>query len=141
MEVVWLSLVVVFIIIEAITINLVTIWFAAASLCSLFVSYFTDNLFIQLLVFSLVSIFTLIFTKPILDKIFKTDKKEKTNADAVIGKTGIVTDEITDLTNGRVKVSSKSWMATSDENLSKGTKVEVLDIIGAKLVVKKKEEK
>ena len=141
MEVVWLSLVVVFIIIEAITTNLVTIWFAAASLCSLFVSYFTNNLFIQLLVFSLVSIFTLIFTKPILYKIFKTDKKEKTNADAVIGKTGIVTDEITDLTNGRVKVSSKSWMATSNENLSKGTKVEVLDIIGAKLVVKKKEEK
>ena len=65
MEVVWLSLVVVFIIIEAITTNLVTIWFAAASLCSLFVSYFTDNLFIQLLVFSLVSIFTLIFTFPI----------------------------------------------------------------------------
>ena len=53
MEVVWLSLVVVFIIIEAITTNLVTIWFAAASLCSLFVSYFTNNLFIQLLVYQI----------------------------------------------------------------------------------------
>lgn len=141
MEVIWLSLVIVFIIFEAITTNLVTIWFAVASLCSLIVSYFTDNLFIQLLVFSFVSLFTLIFTKPILDKVFKTDKKERTNADMVIGKTGIVIDDITDLTNGRVKVNYKNWMATSKENLSKGTIVEVLDIKGAKLVVKKKEEK
>lgn len=135
---VWLILIVSFLIIEALSLNLVTIWFAFGSLCAFICSYFTDNMLIQIVIFVVTTVISLIFTKPLFDKYIKKNI-EKTNFDMIIGKVGIVTKDITPNENGRVKVSGKSWMASSKEKINEGAEVEILKIEGAKIIVKKKE--
>lgn len=135
---VWFALVFVFLIIEALTTNLVTIWFAFGSICAFITSYFTDNIIIQLIVFTLVSLISLLLTKPMIEKYLKI-KKENINFDRIIGKIGIVTKDITKNENGRVKIDGKDWMAKSKEEIKKGKEVEILEIDGVKLIVKCKE--
>ena len=65
---IWFALVFVFLIIEAITLNLVTIWFAFGSLCAFITTYFTDNILIQSIVFIVFTIVSLLVTKPFLEK-------------------------------------------------------------------------
>ena len=138
MEFGWLIVILVFLIIEGMTTNLVTIWFAFGALCAFISSYFTNNIIIELIVFIVFTILSLIFTKPILDKYIKKDTI-KTNIDMIIGKTGIVTEDITPLKCGRVKLQGKSFMAISDKEIKKDKKVEVLKIEGVKVIVKEKE--
>ena len=132
---VWFALLFVFLIIEAMTLNLVTIWFAFGSLCAYLTTYFTSDIVIQLIVFVVTTLLSLFLTKPLLEKYLKIGK-EKTNVDRVIGMSGVVTKSIEKHEYGRVKVDGKSWMATSDKNIKEGTEVEILKIEGAKLIVK-----
>lgn len=135
---IWFVLIFAFLIIEALSFNLITIWFAFGSLCAFISTYFTDNLIIQIVVFTFFTIISLIFTKPLLDK-FINKNVPKTNIDIIIGKIGIVTKEINELSPGRVKVSGKDWMAISNSRIDEGKKVRVLKIEGAKIIVREEE--
>ena len=135
---IWFILIFAFLIIEALSFNLITIWFAFGSLCAFISTYFTDNLIIQIVVFTFFTIISLIFTKPLLDK-FINKNVTKTNIDMIIGKIGIVTKEINELSPGRVKVSGKDWMAVSNGHIDEGKKVRVLKIEGAKIIVREEE--
>lgn len=139
MEVFWLVLTIFLIIIEALTINLVSIWFVIGSVASLISTYFTNNIFIQVIIFIVVSIISLLISRPIIKK-FNKREKVSTNIDMYIGMDGIVEKDITKNENGRVKVKSRSFLATSKEEIKKGEEVTVLKIEGVKLIVKKKEE-
>lgn len=135
---IWFILIFAFLIIEALSFNLITIWFSFGSLCAFISTYFTDNLIIQIVVFTFFTIISLIFTKPLLDK-FINKNVMKTNIDMIIGKIGIVTKEINELSPGRVKVSGKDWMAVSNSHIDEGKKVRVLKIEGAKIIVREEE--
>lgn len=135
---IWFILIFAFLIIEALSFNLITIWFAFGSLCAFISTYFTDNLIIQIVVFTFFTIISLIFTKPLLDK-FINKNVTKTNIDMIIGKTGIVTKEINESSSGRVKVSGKDWMAVSNSHIDEGKIVRVLKIEGAKIIVREEE--
>ena len=134
-----IALIIVFLIIEAVTLNLVTVWFAFGGICAHISSYFTENITIQLIVFFLASTISLIFTKPIVEKYIKKTK-DNINLDRVIGQIGVVTTSIRNNESGRVKVDGKDWMAISDAEIEKGSKVEILKIEGVKIIVKRKEE-
>ena len=135
----WIIIFIILLIIEILTVNLITIWFAVGALGAIITSIFTDSILIQTLIFILVSILSLIITKPLIKK-FKLNEKEPTNLDMVIGKTAIVIKDIKPLENGEVKIDGKIWTATSDENIKKDSKVEILAIDGVKLKVISKEE-
>ncbi len=135
----WLIVIFGFLLIESLTMNLVTIWFAFGALCSFVSSYFTNNLILQLIIFIVMTTLSLIFTKPIFDKYVKK-KSEKTNLDMIIGKIGIAKTDIEPLKKGRVYICGKEWMAVSDEKIKKDEKVEALRIEGAKIIVKRKEK-
>ena len=135
---VWFACIFVFLIIEAITLNLVTIWFAFGSICAYITSYFTENIIIQLIVFTVTTATSLLLTKPLLEKYIKKNK-ESTNFDRIIGKIGIVTKTIKKHESGRVKIDGKDWMAISEKMIKQGTEVEILKIDGAKILVRKKE--
>ncbi len=135
----WLIVIFGFLIIEALTMNLITIWFAFGALCAFVSSYFTSNLLIQLIVFMVTTILSLVFTKPIFHKYINKNI-EKTNFDMIIGKTGVATTDIIPLKKGRVYVEGKDWMAISDVEIKKDEKVKVLKIEGAKIIVEKKEK-
>lgn len=133
---VWLIVIIFLTIVEVSTINLVSIWFIASGVVSLILSFFTDNLLIQVGVFVLLGIILLITTRNILNKWLKpTDVK--TNLDRVIGMTGIVTENISRRDSGEVKVDGKKWTAIADETIKADEVVKIIDIQGVKLKVEK----
>lgn len=135
----WIVLMTVLAVVELMTLNFVTIWFAAGSLAALISSLTGIDFVWQMWIFIIVSVLSLIFTKPLVKK--KLDfKKTETNADMVIGKTAVVTEEISkDKFAGEVKVNGQIWSAVSekDELIEKGSKVNIIRIEGVKLVVEK----
>lgn len=135
----WFLLFVILLLVEIITVNLVSIWFSIGTLFSCVVSLFIDNLYIQILIFIIVSIVSLLLTKPIVKKL-RIRNIEKTNLDSVIDKIGVVTQNITSVDAGEIKIMGKKWTAISNENLFVGDRVKVLNISGVKLIVKKYEE-
>ncbi len=140
MAIFWLVLIIVFLVIEAVSFNLVTIWFAVGALGAFITSYFTNDVIIQVIIFSIVTALSLLSTRPIVKKYIGFTPI-KTNLDAVVGKIGIITKKIEFNEFGRVKIEGKEWTAKSDVPIEEGTKVEILGIDGVKLVVKEKEEK
>lgn len=135
----WLIFFITLVIVELITVNLVTIWFAFGALVTSLVSLYTTDTVILLAVFTLVSLLLLLITKPVVKKL-KVKKVVATNLDQVIGKTGIVSVPIEKDKIGEVKVLGKTWSAYSDKEISKDKKVKILSISGVKLKVEEKEE-
>jgi len=134
---IWLIVMVFMILLEIMSFNLVTIWFALGAFITIFVSLLTGNFAIQILSFILVTTVSLLATRKFMTKIKRTDPI-KTNLDAVVGKMGIVVDDIGKDNNGAVKIDNKIWTAVSLENeyLAVGRKVEIVSIQGVKLMVK-----
>ena len=135
---IWFVVFIVMLVIEILTVNLVSIWFAIGALSAMLTAYFTESIFIQIVVFILVSIISLLITKPLVKK-FKGFDITPTNSDRVIGKTGEVIKRIGKNNYGEVKIFGNTWTATSKEELEVGEKVKVLNIEGVKLIVEKEE--
>ena len=142
MTYIWVGLLAAFIIAEAATAQLVTIWFAIGAFCSFICSFFTQNLVVQIVVFICVSAVALFLTRPIVRKLTET-KKEPTNADMVIGAEGIVFEEINNLeATGLVKIKGSMWSARSADDytvIAEGECVTVERIEGVKLIVSVKQ--
>lgn len=132
---VWLVLAIVLGLIEAFTVNLVSIWFVISSILAMITSMFTDNLYIQIGVFVIIGILLMPLSKKIYNKIKKNNIS--TNIDRIIGMTGVVTEDITKDTIGEVKVDGKRWSAYSSDNINKGEVVKVVKINSVKLYVER----
>lgn len=135
----WAILFIVLLIIEISTINLVSIWFAIGALITCVFSLFIGSESIQIFVFIFSSIIFLALTKPVVKKLRKK-KVQAVNLDMVVGRIGIVTENIIPNTVGEVMVCGKKWSAISREKLLKDTSVKILKIDGVKLVVEKFKE-
>ncbi len=136
---IWLAAFVLFAAVEFITsMALISIWFAMGSLAALILSVFEVPLWIQLLIFILVSAILLICTRPIAKKINKNNID--TNLEIIIGKTAKVIEDIDNSkATGRVRLKGVDWSAVSDtgEFIDKDSHVTVTKIEGSKLYVKK----
>ena len=137
--VMWLVVVVLLAIIEASTVNLVSIWLVISGLVALIVSLFTEAFYIQFGVFVLLGIILLVITKPAMNKMLK-EKETKLNLERIIGMEGIVTEEIEKNKIGEVKVDGKLWSAISDVKIPVNSVVKAVSIEGVKLVVEKVQE-
>lgn len=135
----WMIIFILLILLELGTVNLVSIWFALGSLAAFVLSFFIDNITIQIALFVGVSFISLLLTRGFVEKI-RGNKIIPTNLDRVIGQIGIVTEEITKLEPCEVKVDGKRWSAVSNKKIKVGSKVEILSIDGVKLNVKEVKE-
>ncbi len=135
---IWIGLMVLFMIGEAMTPGvLVSIWFAGGSLVALVSALFGAPLWLQIALCLVVSLALLIATRPIAIRSIN-QKKQATNADRMIGQTGVVTEEIDNLKNrGQVLVGGNVWSArtATNEPAQAGAKVRVVNIEGVKAVV------
>jgi len=134
----WIGVIIVLTIIEILSINLTTIWYVISAIVALILSFFGVDYSVQFGVFALLGTLLLITTKPVLTKLLKVNEAQ-TNLDRVIGMEGIVTESISKLNVGEVKVDGKKWSAISDTDIDVGTTIVVLNIDGVKLNVMKKE--
>lgn len=131
----WLMLVIILSIIEIATVNLLTIWFVISGIVALILSFFIKDTAIVSTIFAVLGIILLFTTRPIFYKLLKP-KNEKTNFDRIVGKVGIVTEEIKRNQIGEVKVDGKKWSAISNKKIEVGKEVIIEAIEGVKLVVK-----
>ena len=135
-SIVWLVLLVVFLIVEGLTVSLVSTWFAGGALAALLVSLFNAPLWLSVAVFLVVSIALLCLLRPVVKKHLKP-KLVATNADSLVGKTCLVTEAIDPMEGGRVKVGDVTWSACTEcsQSIPAGTKVRILKIQGVKVFV------
>lgn len=136
-SVVWLCLLVLFAVMEAVTVGLVSVWFAAGALVALLGTFFTSNIWIQIFLFLLVSCVTMAVLRPLARK-YVLPTVVPTNADRVIGRQAVVTEAIDNLNGkGAVVVFGVAWTARSEDGtpIAEGTTVTVNRIEGVKLFV------
>ena len=130
----WFIAFMVLLLIEFVTVNLVTIWFVIGSLAALITSYFTDSLVIQIIVFVIFSIITVFFTKTIMRK-FKGISVIPEDPNVLVGKEGKVVKRISKENYGEVKVHGGLWVACSNDPIEVGEKVKVIEIDNHKVKV------
>lgn len=133
-SIVWLCLVVLFVIVEAVTTALISIWFVIGAIAALIVSLITPSWVAQLVVFTLVSALALALTKPLVTRM-RARRAVPTNADLNIGRTGCVIAAIAPGRPGRVRLDGVDWSAVCDAPLSEGQACTVLALEGATLTV------
>lgn len=135
----WIIAMVVFLVIEAVTVGIVSVWFAIGALFAMVTAMLGANLWVQIAVFLVVSAATLYFTRPLVKK-YVNNKVEPTNADMLIGKECRVVETIDNLTGtGAVYVDGKTWTARTvdEEIIPEGQLVKAERIEGVKLIVSK----
>ncbi|WP_326911396.1 NfeD family protein [Sedimentibacter sp. MB31-C6] len=136
----WLGIIVACLVIEASTLGLATIWFAIGALAALIIYIIGFSIQIQIVIFLVVSVICLIFTRPIAVEKLKIGKT-RTNADSLIGEYVKVQSRINNIDNeGTVKVRGQVWSAraSNDEVIEKDEIVLVKEIRGVKLIVERK---
>ena len=135
----WLVLLIICIGIEVATMGLTTIWFAGGALVAIFAAVVGAPIWLQAVIFIVVSLVLLFFTRPIAVKYFNKDRV-KTNVESMVGRQAIVISEIDNLQGvGQVTVGGQEWSARSAEDQVKiavGAVVVVAAINGVKLIVR-----
>ncbi len=138
MTLLWLVLAIALFIIEGVTVGMVCMWFGIGAVVSMLVSLATDSIYIQWLVFIVVSLVMLVLLRPMAKKAMHSHI-ERTNAGSMIGKMAVLTQSIGENSPGRLKYGDVSWIAVTDngDTIEKGEKVSIVSIEGNKLVVSK----
>ena len=138
----WIAMLVILIVVEAVTAQMVTIWFAAGALAALVVALLNGPLWLQIVLFLLISLLSLLAIRPLASK-YLNSKVEPTNADRIIGAETRVVEPIDNLqATGAVRISGMVWSARSENDtpIPEGTLVRVLRIEGVKVYVEEIKE-
>ena len=141
--IVWFVLLVLFLLVEANTVSVVSVWFAIGALTAMVTSLLGGQLWLQVALFFAVSAGLLVALRPMVRKHF-TPKLVKTNVDGIIGQKGYTTAAVDNLSaTGQIKLGAMYWTArsTSGDPIPEGTLVKVDRIEGVKVFVSPAEEK
>ena len=136
-KVFWLVLLVIVVAAEALTVTMVSTWFALGALGALLVGLLGAELWLQALVFGVVSVVTLAMLRPMAKKHFNS-RLTRTNVDSVVGKTCLVVAQIDNLQScGQVKLGDVEWSARSSDGtaIPVGTEVKIDRVEGVKVYV------
>lgn len=143
MTIVWTAAIILFGVAEAVTAGLVSLWFVAGAMAALIAAFVGAPLWLQIVLFLVVSAAALAMTRPLVQKL-STAQAEATNADRVLGAVAKVTETIdNENSRGAVYVDGKTWTARSAEDtvIPAGSRVCVEKIQGVTLYVKPVEMK
>ncbi|MBP5156647.1 MAG: NfeD family protein [Treponema sp.] len=132
----WLALVVLFSVVEALTMTLMTVWFAAAALVMVFASMLPIPLVGQLVLFALLSALLLVFSRPLALKFLKL-KKTATNSDSLVGRKCKILRPVTPDEKGTARLNGVEWSVASVDGspLEAGKDCVVHEIKGNTLIV------
>ena len=134
---IWFAVIIIAGVIEALTMDLSSIWFSAGAFFALiFAILLQDLIWAQVLIFIVFSVALLLVLRPIFKRYIKKNEI-KTNADSLVGKTAVCIKPIIGGERGEVRIEGKIWTAIANEDILENQKVTVLAIKGVKLVVRK----
>lgn len=135
---IWLGIMIALLVIEAITVGLTTIWFAVGALVAMIASILGVGMWGQVILFFVVSLVLLIFTRPMAIK-YMNPQRTKTNYEDIIGKTVKVTENVDNVNaTGSAVLNGQEWMARMQKDevtLAVGEFAEVVAIEGVKLIL------
>ena len=132
----WLWMTLVVLIIEIFTTGFFIGAFAVSTLVCALAAWMHLGRNGQLIVFSVVSIGSLIFIRPLFLRLLATNSVE-TNTASLVGQSGTVIDQISAGGIGRVRLANEEWRATCTAPLAVGDGVRVLGVTGNTLTVGK----
>lgn len=139
MGAVWFIAIVVFGIIEATTVQFVSIWFAGGAFFAFIASLLGTNITVQWIIFVIATVVLLVLTRPFVKRFMKKDAAI-TGTDLLIGKNAVMTRDTDNLGDqGEAKADGKFWTVRSSngEPIQKDTLVTIEKIEGVKLIVRK----
>lgn len=132
----WLIVAGISFVIESFTVGFLVFWFGVGALLALVSSFFIENIILQSAIFVISSSILIVLTKPLVKKFIKNTKTVPTNVYSIVGKEGIVLEDIDSIQGtGKVKVKGELWSATADTNILKDSKIKVVSVNGVKLKV------
>ena len=134
---IWLILAIVFLAIEFGTVTLISLWFVGGSVAAMIVALCGGPLWLQILVFAIVSLILLLLVRPFLRK-YINPKNVRTNVDAIIGKQALVCEAIDNLSaHGAVRINGVVWTARTADGkpVPIDSIVTVQAVDGVKLIV------
>jgi len=134
--IIWLALMIACLVLESLSLQLFSIWFALGALVALLADLFGAEIWLQIVLFLAVTVAALLATRPLAKKL--RGKKEPTNADRYVGREALVLEDIDNTKGtGQIKVEGQLWSArTADGSVvPAGETVRTLEIQGAKLIV------
>lgn len=137
----WLVIAVILLIIEAMTVALVTIWFVGGALVAMLLALARLPGYLQVIGFLVVSALLLYLARPLIRK--KQSYQIRTNVDSLIGQSGIVTRSSSEFQNGQGKVAGQIWTIQHENSLplTMDSTFVVLKVDGVKLIVRETQEK
>lgn len=137
---IWIAVIVLAIVLEAATDQLISIWFVPGAIIGIVLDFLTVDPLWQMLVFLIVSLVGILYFRKLIGK-FRTDKSTRTNIDAIIGEKCIVTEKIDNFAGcGQAKVKGQIWSARGlDESdvFEEGEVLRIVAIEGVKIICKK----
>lgn len=136
---VWIILGVVFLVLEILTPTFFFISFGVACITTGFAAIFIKNLFWQLILFSAVCLVVFFLLRRFSSKYF-TSEKNLTNVYSLVGKSGIVQEQISAYKVGKIKINGEVWSASSEQTLEKNELAQVESLSGNRVIVKKLKE-
>ncbi len=135
----WIGLLIIFLIAEAATVGFISIWFCFGSLCAFAAAKANTPFYVQIIVFFVTSVASIILTRPFVRNVLKL-KNNPTNFDRILNQSVIVTERIDNrMDTGAIKHDGKIWTARSTKDdiiFEKGSFVTVDRVEGVKVIVK-----
>ena len=137
---IWAIIIVIALVVEFLTMQMVSIWFAIGGLVGLILALIGGiSIEIQIIVAIAVALLAILGPRKFTLK-FLNSKTEGGKAEVLIGKTGIVINPIDKETSGTVKVNGILWTALANKNIAQDAKIEVIEVVGNRLKVKEIKE-
>lgn len=131
----WGIVIIAAVVIELVSVELVSIWFAFGAIVAFILSLCHVPEYIQVIVFLVVSLLLLLSLRTIFMKLLKNNK-EKTNIDSVVGKVVTLQKQISEDEPGEVKINGVIWRAVSNgESIDANEKVKIVEVQGNKFLV------
>lgn len=137
MTIIWIAAMVIFGVVEAVTVGLASIWFVVGSVAGLIAAICGGPVWLQIALFFVVSIVCLAATRPLVKKLLHKDVTA-TNADRVLGQTARVTESIDNaVPTGAVYVGGMTWTARSESGqpIPRNAQVKIVRMEGVRLFV------
>ena len=136
---IWLGIIILLTIVELLTVQLTTVYFALSGIVALLLSFQIKSFPIQFMIFVVLGIVLMITTRPTLQKLLKRMPNEQQQK-KLLGMQGIVIEEIKKGYTGTVKVNGRLWSASSSKKIKIGCFVKILEIDGMTLKVEPQDE-
>ena len=133
----WIALAIIFLIGELLSGGFYLLSIGIGAIAAAILNYLQFSIMIQIMAFILVTLIFILISRPLYRKLNKNTVDKKSNTERLIGLKAKVTEDIDSHKIGTISVNGEVWKAISDEKIEKGEEVEIIEIEGIKLKVKK----